>query len=113
MEQKMAPASPGGTVRPPLSAAEAVAEVLGRENRKPTFLKNIGVTTSRFRATKSQLQRQLDVEIAGKRELVMELKAARDQADADRISRQQELDDMRKQAAEYTKSQVQSNALVQ
>ena len=71
------------------------------------------MSTSRFRATKSELQCQLDMEIAGKWELVMELKAARDEANAHRIVCQQELYDMRKQAAEYTKSQVQSNALVQ
>ena len=105
--------STGGTVRPPLSAAEAVADVLGQGNQKPTFLRNIGVSTSRFRATKSKLQRQLDVEIAGKQELLMELKASRDQADADRIARQRELDDIRKQSAEYTQSQIQANALVQ
>ena len=109
----MAPASPGGTVRPPLSAAEAVADVLGQGNRKPTFLKNIGVSTSRFRATKSELQRQLDVEIAGKQELLMELKASRNQADANRVARQRELYDIQKQSAEYTQSQIQANALVQ
>ena len=77
------------------------------------FLKNIGVSTSHFRATKSELQRQLVVEIAGKQELLIELEVSRDQADADRIARQRELDDIRKQSAEYTQSQIQANALVQ
>ena len=77
------------------------------------FLKNIVVTTSRSRATKSRRQCQLDVEIAGNRELVLELKAARAQADVDMISRQQELEDMRKQNTMYTKAQIHYNALSQ
>ena len=47
MESRMEPStSPDGTVKEPLAAAEAIAAVLCRGNRKPNFLKNIGVVPS-------------------------------------------------------------------
>ena len=69
--KKTGETSPNGTViHQPISAEEAVAEVLcNGGKRKPTFLKNIGVTSSCKRATKSQLQLQLEAARAGKHDL--------------------------------------------
>ena len=65
MEGKMVVStSLDGTVTQPLSATEAVAAVLCKGRRKPTFLKNVGLVSSRTKATKSQLQLQLDAERA-------------------------------------------------
>ena len=90
MEAKMAgEVSPNGTVRQPISAEEAVAEVMCKGGkRKPTFLKNIGVTSSCKRATKSELQLQVEAERAGKYDLqcvVADLKLAKDQNNVDSI----------------------------
>ena len=98
-----------GAVKEPLSAAEAVAEVLCMGNRKPNFLKTIGVITSRTRATKPQLELQLDSERKGRQELqsvVDELKQAKEQADAERIQCQQELHRMMNEQEDMKKRQL-------
>ena len=100
--------STDGDVKELLSATEAVADVLSRGNQKPTFL------NSRIRATKSQLQLQLDSERKGRQELqsvVDELKQAMEQADAERIKYQQELHRMNKEHETMRKAQQLCNAL--
>ena len=88
MESKMVVSTlEDGTVIQPLSATEAIAEVLCQDKRKPTFLKNVGLISSRTKATKSQLQLQLDAQRAGKHELqalVHNFQQAKEQSDADR-----------------------------
>ena len=69
MEKRMAPPTSvdgAGAIKEPLSAAEAVADVLCMGNRKPNFPKTIRVITSRTRATKVQLELQLDSEREGR-----------------------------------------------
>ena len=59
MESRMEPStSPDGTVKEHLAATEVVAVVLCRGNRKPNFLKNIGVVPSHKSVPKFQLQLQ-------------------------------------------------------
>ena len=86
MESRMEPStSADGTVKEPLSAAEAVAAVLCQDNRKPNFLKNIGVIPSRTSVPKFQLQ--FDSEKKRRQELesiVDEYKMAKEHADADK-----------------------------
>ena len=63
MEREMQPStSADGTVQEPLSAAKVVAAVLCRGNRKPSFLKNIGVIPSHTCAPMIQFQLQFDSE---------------------------------------------------
>ena len=92
MEGKMVvSSSPDGTLTQPLSATEAVAAVLCKGRRKPTFLKNVGLVSSRTKATKSQLQLQLDAERAGKlelRALVHDFQISRQQSEADKNNAQ-------------------------
>ena len=57
MASRMKPCtSADGTVKEPLSAAEAVAAVLCQGNQKPNFLKNIGVIPSHTSVPKFQVQ---------------------------------------------------------
>ena len=87
MEGKMVVStSPDGTLTQPLSATEVVATVLCKGRRKAIFLKNVGLVSSRTKATKSQLQLQLDAKRAGKQELralVHDLQLSRQQSKAD------------------------------
>ena len=94
----------------------AVAEVLCKGKQKPTFLKNIGVTTSCKRATKSELQLQLEAASAGKQDLqcvVADLKQAKDQADVDRIKIQEELQVMRQKQEEARVGQLRTNQILE
>ena len=91
--------SPDGTLTQPLSATEAVAVVLCKGRRKPTFLKNVGLVSSRTKATKSQLQLQLDAERAGKQELqalVHDFQMSTQQREADKNNAQEQIRRCRK-----------------
>ena len=78
MESRMEPStSRDGTVKEPLSAAEAVPAVLCRGNRKPNFLKNIGVIPSPTSVPKFQLQVQFDSQKKGERDLILSLMSTR------------------------------------
>ena len=90
-------ASPDGTLTQPLSATEAVAAVLCKGRRKATFLKNVGLVSSRTKATKSQLQLQLDTERAGKlerRALVHDFQMLRQQSEAEKNNAQEKMQAM-------------------
>ena len=89
--------SPDGTVTQPLSATETVAEVLCKGQRKPTFLKSVCLVSSRTKATKSQLQLQLDAERAGKQELralLHDFQMSRQQSEADKNNAQEQMQAM-------------------
>ena len=117
MEERMTPTtSADGAVKEPLSAAEAVADVLCRDIRKPSFLKTMCGITSRTRATKSQLELQLDSEKKGRQELqsiVDALKQANEQADEDRIRCQQQMLNMKKEQENMKKGQQLCNTLIE
>ena len=110
MEYRMEPSTlADGTVKEPLSAAEAVAAVLCRGNRKANFLKNIGVVIPSHKSVpKFQLQLQLDSEKIRRQELesiVDEYKQAKEHADADKINYEQDLN-------RVIKDQESCNALI-
>ena len=109
MESRMEPStSADGTVKEPLSAAEAVTAVLCQDNRKPNFLKNIGVIPSHTSVPKFQLQLQFDSEKKRRQELesiVDEYKKAKEHADADKIKYEQDLN-------RVIKDQESCNALI-
>ena len=93
--------SAGAAMKELLSTAEAVDNVLCRGN---------------LRATKFQLQVQLDSERKDKNELqsvVDELKQAKEQADAERIKHQQDLRLMYKEQEIMKKCQQSCNALIE
>ena len=93
--------SAGAAMKELLSAAEAVDNVLCRGN---------------LRATKFQLQVQLDSERKDKNELqsvVDELKQSKEQAAADRIKHQQDLHLMYKEQEIMKKCQQSCNALIE
>ena len=117
MESKMVISTlEDGTVIQPLSATEAVAEVLCKDKSKPTFLKNVGLISSRKKTTKSQLQLQLDAQRAGKHELqalVHDFQQAKEQSDADRNTIQQQIQEMWMDQASSKKSLEETNALIQ
>ena len=78
MESRMEPStSPDGTVKEPLAAAEAIADVLCRGNRKRNFLKNICVVPSHKSVPKFQLQLQLDSRKKGGRNSSLSLMSTR------------------------------------
>ena len=84
--------------------------------RKPTFLKNIGATSSCKRATKSELQLQVEAERAGKHDLqcvVADLKQAKDQNDVDRIKIQEELQVMHQQQEEARVGQLRTDQILE
>ena len=89
MESKIVQsASEDDTVEEPLSSTEAVHFALTQDNRKPTFLKNIGKHPSASRATKSQLASQLEAERDGNEKFlstIEELKKAKEDAEAARL----------------------------
>ena len=102
-----------GTVTQALSATEAVAEVLSKGTRKPTFLKNVGLISSRSKATKSQLQRQVDAERAAKHELqslVRDFQQLKEQSDADRIDLQGQFQEIR--ATQNVSQKAQENTVL-
>ena len=102
-----------GTVTQPLSATEAVAEVLSKGTRKPTFLKNVGLISSNSKATKSQLQRQVDAERAAKHELqslVRDFQQSKEQIDADRIDLQGQFQEIR--ATQNVSQKAQENTVL-
>ena len=116
MEDKMKPhTTEDDTVQPGPSASEAVAVVLTTDNRKPTFLKNIGLTTSRTKTTKAQLQLQLDTERAGNQKLqavLIDMKEAKDIADADRLKYEEGILEMRKEQVKSKLRQESTNKLL-
>ena len=117
MEGKMVVStSPDGTLTQPLSATEAVAAVLCKGRRKPTFLKNVGLVSSRTKATKSQLQLQLDAERAGKlelRALVHDFQMSRQQSKADKNNAQEQMQAMQESIEASKKNQENVAALLQ
>ena len=116
MEREMEPSiSADGTVKEPLSAAEAVSTVLCRGNRKPNFLKNIGVITSHTSATKFQLQVQFDSEKKRRQELeslVDELMKPKEKAGADMIKCEQDFHRVMKDQEKTRMTQASCNALL-
>ena len=95
------------TVKEPLSAAEAVAVVLCKGNRKASFLKNIGVVIPSHKSV-PKFQLQLDSEKKRRQELesiVDEYKKAKEHADADKIKYEQDLN-------RVIKDQESCNALI-
>ena len=118
MEAKVAgEVSPKGTVRQPIYAEEAVAEVLcNGGKRTPTLLKNIGMTSSCKRATKSERPLQLEAARAGKHDLqcvVADLKQVKDQNDVDRFKIQEELQLMRQKQEEARVGQLCTNQILE
>ena len=104
-----------GTVIQALSATEAVSEVLSAGSRKPTFLKNVGLVSSRTKATKSQLQLQLDAERAGKQELralVHDFQMSRQQSEADKNNAQEQMQAMQESIEASKKNQENVAALL-
>ena len=115
MEGKMVVStSPDGTLTQPLSATEAIAAVLCKGRRKHTLLKNVGLVSSRTKATKSQLQLQLDAERAGKQELqalVQDFQLSRQHSEADKNTAQEQMQAMQDDI-EASKNQEKVSALL-
>ena len=108
-------ASPDGTLTQPLSATEAVAAVLCKGRRKATFLKNVGLVSSRTNTTKAQLQLQLDAERAGKlelRALVHDFQMSRQQREADKNNAQEQMQAMQESIEASKKNQENVAALL-
>jgi len=104
MENKMTPsASEDGTDDEPLSSMDVVRYALMRDNRQPTFLKNVGIHPSHSRWTMSQLEKQLEAERAGHEKLrgtIDELQMAQETCQAERLKYVEDLQEMRKKQEE-------------
>ena len=106
MEQKMVPPPlADGIVVVPLSPADVVHYVLTKDNRKPTFLKNIGVHASTSRPTKAHLESQLQAERAASEKLreSVELQKSKEAAEAERLKYEADMQEMRRTQEEMQK----------
>ncbi|KAM0911326.1 hypothetical protein ACQ4PT_013537 [Festuca glaucescens] len=116
-KQKFIPTpSEDGSVDEPLSSIEVVHQVLSADKRKPTFLKNIGITVaSNSRTPKSLLEVQLEVEKAGNEKLrsaIEELQKSKEAAEAERPKYAEDMQEMRSKQEDMEKKQEESNALL-
>ena len=90
--------------------------MLSKGQRKPTFLKNVGLVSSRTKATISQLQFQLDAERARKQELqtlVHDFHLSREQSEADKNNTQEQMQAMREDIKSLKKNQETVAAILQ
>ena len=90
--------------------------MLSKGQRKPTFLTNVGLVSSRTKATISQLQFQLDAERAGKHELhalVHNFHLSREQSEADKNNTQEQMQATREDIKSLKKNQETVAAILQ
>ncbi|KAM0874595.1 hypothetical protein ACQ4PT_037305 [Festuca glaucescens] len=117
MEAKVAPTrSKDGSMDEPLSSIEVVHQVLTEDKRKPTFLKNIGISVaSTSKAPKSQLQVQLEAEKEGNQKLlsvIEELQKSKETAETKRLKYSEDMQEMRNKQEDMEKKEDESNALL-
>lgn len=100
----------------PLSSIEAVYQVLTEDKRKPTFLKNIGITVAcTSRTPKSQLQVQLEAEKEGNNKLlsvIKELHKSKETDEAERVKYAEDMQEMHNKQEDMEKKKDKSNALL-
>ena len=112
MERAMQPSSPA---KEPISAAEAVSDVLCRGNRQSSFLKNIRTIPSHTSAPMIQLQLKYDSEKKRRQELeslVDEYKKAKEHADAEAIRSAEHVNCILKEQKRTRVCQASCNALL-
>ena len=112
MERAMQPST---SANEPLSAAEAVSDVLCRGNRQASFLKNICVIPTHTSAPIIQLQLKYDSEKKRRQELeylVDEYKKAKEHADAEAIRSAEHVNNIVKEQERFRVCQASCNSLL-